>query len=406
MTLFVALLLHIYQPPTQTAAILKKISKESYKPLIKMLQRNQAQKLTLNINGSLTELLELYDEQEITNGIISLSKQKQIELTGTSCYHAILPLIPIEEITRQINLNDEIQKRILKDAFQPKGFWLPEMAYDIRVIEPISKSNYEWTVLSSVASPDGELPNNYIPYLESGFITYFRNDLLSNLISFRNPSVEEFIDELTKGIDYLNEDSYIILAMDGETYGHHVKGLIESFLEPFLKKILDNPNMMLVTISELSKYFNERKIVFPVSSSWSTTAEEIQRGVPFPLWLDPENEIHKLQHIIMNHAVFLVSIAKKHYNNGCHNDNETNMRFVSSRSWLDKGLHSCQLWWASKKPWYSAEMILKGLNQLIIASSEALKVILKYSNDNFEKEKAKNIFDEIFEAQKQLYLMV
>ena len=67
---------------------------------------------------------------------------------------------------------------------------------------------------------------------------------------------------------------------------------------------------------------------------------------------------------------------------------------------------SCQLWWASGRPWYSSEMILKGLNQLILASSEALKVVLKNCKDNDEIENAKRIFNEIFEAQKEIYLSV
>ncbi|MHA1213428.1 MAG: hypothetical protein ACTSSH_13335 [Candidatus Heimdallarchaeota archaeon] len=73
---------------------------------------------------------------------------------------------------------------------------------------------------------------------------------------------------------------------------------------------------------------------------------------------------------------------------------------------MDKGLHSCQLWWASKRPWYSAEMILKGLNQLIIASSMALKVILNQCSNEDLKNKALRVFDEIFEAQKEIYLTV
>ena len=82
------------------------------------------------------------------------------------------------------------------------------------------------------------------------------------------------------------------------------------------------------------------------------------------------------------------------------------LRFTNARTWLDKGLHSCQLWWASKKPWYSSEMILKGLNQLILAASEALKVILFSNIDQKQKDHVLEIFDEIFTAQKELYLSV
>ena len=102
----------------------------------------------------------------------------------------------------------------------------------------------------------------------------------------------------------------------------------------------------------------------------------------------------------MNQALYLVGVAQRSYD--C--SEESTRRFLSARSYLDKGLHSCQLWWASGRPWYSSEMILKGLNQLILASAEALKVILWNCQSQAEKQKAMQIMDEIFEAQREIYL--
>ncbi len=407
MTLYVAFVLHIYQPPTQTPTILKQITREAYQPLFDMIANNPDTKITFNINGSLIELLDLYDESQLLDSIRSLVINKQIDLTGSSCYHAILPLIPREEIIRQIKLNEEISHKFLgKGIFNPKGFWMPEMAYEFRVIEPLIEMNYEWTVISSVATPDVELPDNYIPVMKSNFKIYFRNDLLSNLISFKNPTVEEFYKEL-KGTKNPEKDNYyVILAMDGETYGHHIKGLIEEFLEPLIIKINNDPNIKLIKINELPRYFLHKKNVNPLPSTWSTTLEDLQQGVPFPLWSDPNNKIHNLQLTVMNHALYLIGKAQRYINNKQEQPKEILNRYKNARSWLDKGLHSCQLWWASGRPWYSSEMILKGLNQLILASSEALKVVLMICDNEDEIENVKRIFNEIFEAQKEIYLSV
>ncbi|MBK5112026.1 MAG: hypothetical protein KGD59_03930 [Candidatus Heimdallarchaeota archaeon] len=407
MTLYVSFLLHIYQPPTQTPTILKQVIKESYQPLFEVLTNNPNTKITLNINGSLIELLDLYDENTLLDTIRSLVINKQIDLIGSSCYHAILPLIPQEEITRQIKLNEEIFHKFLgKGIYNPKGFWLPEMAYEFGVIEPLIAENFEWTVISSVATPDEELPDDYIPFLKPNFKIYFRNDLLSNLISFKNPTVEEFYQELKGLKNPKKDDYYVILAMDGETYGHHIKGLIEDFFEPLMSKINQDPNVKLIMIAEIPKYFSQEKKVNPLPSTWSTTAEDLQQGVPFPLWSNPNNRIHNLQLTVMNHALFLVGKAQRYMNNTHNQPEEFVIRYKNARTWLDKGLHSCQLWWASGRPWYSSEMILKGLNQLILASSEALKVVLKNCTDNNEIENVKRIFNEIFEAQKEIYLSV
>ncbi|MGC9779235.1 MAG: hypothetical protein HZR80_08340 [Candidatus Heimdallarchaeota archaeon] len=409
MTLYVSFLLHIYQPPTQSPTVLKQIIKESYKPLINLLKLNESSKMTFNINGSLLELLEFYQESELLSNIKELLRRNQIDLVGSSCYHAILPLIPKEEMIRQMELNEQIHREVLgEELFNPKGFWLPEMAYEYRVIDPLFNANYKWTVISSVASPDKELPDNYIPYVNPDFTIFFRNDLLSNLISFKNPTVDEFYTELIGENDPEKDDYYVILAMDGETYGHHVKGLIENFLQPLLMKIKQDPNIKLIKINEISTIFQEKKKISPLPSSWSTSEEDLRKGVPFPLWSDPENRIHNLQLTVMNHTLYLVGLAQKYQNNNNDNENSEDIkrRFKNARAWLDKGLHSCQLWWASGKPWYSSEMILKGLNQLILASSEALKVILWNSSDGYIKDESLKIFNEIFEAQKEIYLSV
>jgi alpha-amylase/alpha-mannosidase (GH57 family) len=406
MKIYLNFVLHIYQPPTQTSAILKQIIKESYDPLFDFLTKNEHAKMTFNINGSLLELLNLHQENQLLDKIRELHQRKQIDFLGSSCYHAILPLIPEEEIIRQITLNEQFHDEMLgKDALQSRGFWLPEMAYDYRIIDSIKSKGYLWTVLSSVAVPDKKLPRNFIPVTNNGFITYFRNDLLSNFISFKHPTVNEFYKELKRANKSIKGDSYIILAMDGETFGHHLEGLIEDFLEPLIAKIQSDPDVELAKIAELPNIFSEQKEILPRASSWSTSEEDIQKGIPFPLWSDPNNSIHNLQLLVMNHTLFLVDEAQKLHKNKPENAN-IQQRFTNARSWLDQGLHSCQFWWASKKPWYSSEMILKGLNQLILAASEALKVILFSKVNQEQKTHALQIFDEIFTAQKELYLQV
>ncbi|MHA1432264.1 MAG: hypothetical protein ACTSO7_00300 [Candidatus Heimdallarchaeota archaeon] len=406
MTLYVSFVFHIYQPPTQKPKILKQIIKESYRPLLQLLQNNPQAQLTLNINGSLTELLMLYEEETILALLTDLVSKEQIDLIGSSCYHAILPLIPGEEILRQIELNEDMHRKVLGEKFQPKGFWLPEMAYDYRVIESLTARNYEWTILSSIASPEEELPDDFIPYINSGFKVFFRNDLLSNLISFNPPTIDEFYLEMKGNKNPEKEDYYLILAMDGETFGHHIKGLIEDFLDPLVKRINNDPHIKLTRVIDLPEIFTEKKRILPKASSWSTTEEDLDNGVPFPLWSDPNNRIHQLQLAIMNHTLHLVSMAQTCLSLSEKDVDKIKERYTNARTWLDQGLHSCQLWWASARPWYSAEMILKGLNQLILASSEALKVVLWNSQDSNLKNHARKVFDEIFEAQKEILLTV
>ena len=67
-------LLHIYQPPTQTESILKTVSNESYRKILKGLKENPNGKITLNINASLSNLFVKYKYKDIIDDIKGLPK--------------------------------------------------------------------------------------------------------------------------------------------------------------------------------------------------------------------------------------------------------------------------------------------------------------------------------------------
>lgn len=55
--MYLALFLHIYQPPTQLSGITEKIAQDSYLKIVSLLEKSPQCKITLNINASLTEQL-------------------------------------------------------------------------------------------------------------------------------------------------------------------------------------------------------------------------------------------------------------------------------------------------------------------------------------------------------------
>ncbi|MBU2228804.1 hypothetical protein KJ810_00175, partial [Patescibacteria group bacterium] len=84
-----ATLLHIYQPPGWDEKIVRKVARESYIPLFRILKKNPQIKITLNINGSLTEQLAQYKLNEIITNIKLLAGREQIEFTGSAMYHTV-----------------------------------------------------------------------------------------------------------------------------------------------------------------------------------------------------------------------------------------------------------------------------------------------------------------------------
>jgi alpha-amylase/alpha-mannosidase (GH57 family) len=81
-----------------------KVSNESYRPLMDVFEAYPNARATFNINGVLTEMLGLYGYSDVLGSMRNLAEGGQIEFTGSAKFHPILPLIPREEVERQIRL--------------------------------------------------------------------------------------------------------------------------------------------------------------------------------------------------------------------------------------------------------------------------------------------------------------
>src|SRR5260370_12355756 len=116
-----------HQRTKQVQAILRHIAKESYFELTAILKNNPKAKMTLNINGSLTEQLDREGMGVLIEEIKDLALKGQIELVGSAKYHPLLPKLSKEEMRRQIDLNNETNRRYFGAAWKPQGFFPPQM---------------------------------------------------------------------------------------------------------------------------------------------------------------------------------------------------------------------------------------------------------------------------------------
>jgi len=379
-----AQLLHFYQPPTQVPSMLKRICDESYRPLLHVFEEYPNARLTINFNGVLTDMLMDCGHKDVINGLRSLAENGQLEFTGTGKYHPILPLIPKEEVKRQIALNIQTNRHFFGKAYAPQGFFPPEMCYSQDILQPIIKSGYRWIILSGIACP-AEWPLDIIYRIECDgqeMAVFFRDDVLSNRISFRNMEAKEFIAHLEQWQGE-RENIYVVTAMDAETYGHHIQGWERAFLAKVYEELeppaepleeakqakalagqhaalLTNNEVagkiQMVTISQLLDLFPQGQTIEPRPSSWSTTAEDMQDDNHYPLWQDKKNEVHRLQWEHLNICIELVNKALQ-----CADNEESRHSATIARGLLDRAEHSCQMWWASNRPMWDINLIHMGL---------------------------------------------
>jgi hypothetical protein len=376
-------LFHFYQPPTQTPDILRKVTIESYRPLLEVLSSIPNARATININASLTEMLNDSGYTDILESLKELSLTGKVEFTGSGIYHPILPLIPAEEVDRQIRRNHQVNREILGEAFRPRGFFPPEMAYSGDIVQSIIGQRHEWVIISGVACPVA-WPTALIHEVEKDGETlavFFRDDILSNRISFKETTAEEFIKQL-KSLANNGRDTYVVTAMDAETFGHHIKNWETDFLAgvyrgldpsstadrkagklskpaaiPKLAVDTEPPAVRAVTISELLDIFPRGARIEPLPSSWSTSEDDIRQHDYFPLWKAKGNQLHGLLWDHMELVVEVVKLATREV------ENPEGAKYLTlARGLLDKALHSDQFWWASRKPMWDINMIYRGLS--------------------------------------------
>lgn len=380
--------LHIYQPPWQKWEVLDRMVSERYLYFLGLLEKYKRGKVTLNISGSLVELLLENDHPEVVQKIKKLTKKGQIELTGSAMYHPLLPLLKEDEIIRQIKLNEEISNRVFGAAWRngkkkPAGFFIPEMAYSKKVAQIVVDFGYEWIILDEVAL-GGKMGN--VDWGKKYEIRAVKNNQGKNLkVVFRNRKIykKSFsgktfdtiqIKELAKR---KNAPEYIVTARDGESYGD---GMWSKRKDKALASIMSDPKINCLTVSEYLKDLKEIEKINPVSCSWESLEKEIKSGEPYKVWASKDNVIHNKYWKLFDKVLRIVEGNKRDSN------------YKWSRHHLDRAMASCGMWWADGRfKGYNPEEIEKNATELVRAA-RSLKKLPQAKRIKIEKEYSDLIF--------------
>jgi hypothetical protein len=277
------------------------------------------------------------------------------------------------------------------------------MCYSKAITKPVVDSGHKWIIISGVACTV-PWPTNIIHQIDvngSNIPVFFRDNILSNKISFHNIDAKGFIEHLKQAQKSQKGkgDIYVVTAMDAETFGHHIQDWEKLFLakvyqslerdahEPHkssgkpksstaspsgqdqskltavqhdgflrLREVTEGKEIKAVTISELLDVFPRGETIDPKPSSWSTENSDIDKDNPYPLWQSPDNTIHKYQWEHMDIAMAMVNKAV-----AIARDDTAKQYADNARTLLDAALHSDQFWWASRKPWWDPNLIHRGL---------------------------------------------
>lgn len=359
------LFLHLYQPPVQKKDVVQKVTVESYLPIIAGLKKNPQARVTMNITGCLVLQWDKYGYQQLIADIAQLVAQGTIELTGSSAYHAFLPKLPVDQVIRQITLNTEILKKYFGKDIVLRGFFPPEMAFVPSLVPVIKDLGFEWIALDERGKHGARVHHRLFEDKHGMKYAFRDRDLSYETVTGEMSTARDLRSFIKRppacGPDC---DGYTIIALDGETFGHHRHGY-----EKILEDMYVDKQINLMTISGLMQKNYPVSSIKPRKSSWTILDRARSIKQPFLRWADPENEIHTMQWKLTKLACQITHDEK-------------------SQKKLDLALFSCQYWWACAKPWWYIEMIEAGAYAL-------LQSILSSHSTAVTKTKAVDLYHDI-----------
>lgn len=341
----VGFLLNFYQPWWQFPAVIHKISDQCYRPILQLVNNNGNFCFSANINLSLLEHLE-NGFSDVKDGFREAVERGKIELMGSPAQHPILPLIP--EVVQRAQIEEDIKCKKSRFGIERncQGFYLPELAFSRSDTGMLKSEGYKWTIaddepFASIYGP-GSVPFNHI-IIRNDFKVYMRSGLWSNRISSGHYSFYDTKSWMEHEIGQWvgNEQSYMILAMDAETFGHHHGYLIEQFLKPMLEEWAGDK---IIPIETLEQIFPIRSIQYLPDGSWSTSSDDMKKNDPYPLWNSRFNRYHFMLWKLVNLAL--------NY-------------FEHSRDDCLKITSSCHWWWISGRPHWEPEFMKFGAKKAI-----------------------------------------
>jgi hypothetical protein len=251
---------HFYQPPREdplTGFIPneagaapydnwnERILAECYQPNAKL---GNFARISFNVGPTLFTWLQPQDQgtyqQIISQDQYNLQHHGVGNALAQAYNHTILPLASSSDKTIQIRWG--IADFNHRFGHPPQGMWLPETAVDYETLAIMSNLGIEFTILAPWQAEDVDIDpaepyQVVLPGGKSITVFFYQKDL-SARISFEpqaTANADQFVEgELASHFHAQKfksgQDQLILLASDGELYGHH-----QPFRERFLAHLLD-----------------------------------------------------------------------------------------------------------------------------------------------------------------------
>lgn len=219
---------------------IEEIYQKAYKPFLQTIYQYPEIRLTLHYSGW---LLEWYEEKhpEIIMLLNDMVKKHQVEILGGTYYDALLPLIPTNDRSGQIELLTTLVRR--KFGKRPRGVWVADCAWEPSMPSGLNRSGMEYLFLEAEQFEAAGLHGSDLSFPciteDQGrtIIVYPLTPDFSLLHFDRSPS-----DIIQDALDWSSENpgAIISLIVPGESFGYWGNSHKVLFEEGWLSTMLDD----------------------------------------------------------------------------------------------------------------------------------------------------------------------
>lgn len=232
-----------------------------------------------------------------------------IEIIGMGYYHPIFPLIPRDDWADQLEMGRQLTGEVF--GREPRGFWPPEMAFDMEMIPALAASGYAYVVVDGVhvrSDEDATTPlDPYDTYRANtggaGIVVVPRDRDLSNAQE-SGLDAGWFADQVSRKLsarDARGAVSLVTTWSDGENGGwfrqmHEESGFFGHFFAPCMERVRsgDCP-VRPILISEFMERAGARDDAFVRTGAWNVAQTS---GYDFSQWAGSEAQRQALEAVV------------------------------------------------------------------------------------------------------------
>jgi len=211
--------LHDHQPVGNFDSVIEQAYRDSYLPLLDLLERHPGIRLGLHTSGPLAEWLDRHHPDYIER-VARLVGERQIEIVGGAFHEPVLAMLPARDRIGQIKSFTHWLERRFRTTVS--GMWVAERVWDPGMAADLAAAGIQWTILDdshfkAAGLSDDQLDRIWLTEGDGATLTVFPvSERLRYVIPFAAP--EATIDHL-RFLASRRHGALAIFGDDGEKFG-------------------------------------------------------------------------------------------------------------------------------------------------------------------------------------------